>query len=221
MWRNRPRIRAAWKWLALGWLSLAVLLGSEYRGRVTFGGLPVPGATVTATQGSKKFTAITDLDGVYSFPSLSDGTWTIEVEMSRFAPIKQTIAVPPHGPSPVSELQMLPLEEINAQNARVSSNEPKTDAAEKPTQGPDDGLLINGSVNNGAASPFAQFPAFGNNRRGRKGLYTGGIGMTLDNSALDAQPFSLTGQNTPKPAYNRLTGMAVLGGPLKIPHLMP
>ena len=76
-------------------------------------------------------------------------------------------------------------------------------------------------MNNGAASPFAQFPAFGNNRSGGHGLYTGGIGIIVDNSAFDARPFSLTGQDTPKPAYNRLTGMAALGGPLKIPHMLP
>ncbi len=81
-----------------------------------------------------------------------------------------------------------------------------------------DGLLINGSVNNGAASPFAQSAAFGNNRNGGRGLYNGGIGLIFDNSALDARPFSLTGQNTPKVAYNRMTGVATLGGPLKIPH---
>ena len=32
---------------------------------------------------------------------------------------------------------------------------------------PSTGFLVNGSVNNGAASPFAQLAAFGNNRRGR------------------------------------------------------
>ena len=82
-----------------------------------------------------------------------------------------------------------------------------------------DGLLINGSVNNGAASPFAQFAAFGNNRSGAKGLYNGGIGMILDNAGLDARPFSLSGQNTPKASYNRVTGVLTLGGPLRIPHL--
>lgn len=226
MWRNRPKIRATWKWLVLGWLSIAVLFASEYRGRVTFSGLPVPGAPVTAAQGDKKFTAITDPDGVYLFPALPDGTWTVEVEMPGFAPIKQTVEVPPHGPSPVSELQMLPLEQINAQARQTAAPAAQSAStgpppSERPSQSPDDGFLINGSVNNGAASPFAQFPAFGNNRRGGRGLYTGGIGMTLGNSALDAQPFSLTGQNTPKPSYNRLTGMAVLGGPLRIPHWMP
>ena len=29
-------------------------LASEYHGQVTFGGLPVPGATITATQGDQK-----------------------------------------------------------------------------------------------------------------------------------------------------------------------
>jgi hypothetical protein len=83
-----------------------------------------------------------------------------------------------------------------------------------------DGFLINGSVLNGAASPFAQALAFGNFRNGPKGLYNGGIGLIFDNSAWDARPFSLTGQNTPKPAYNRITGVATLGGPLRIPHFL-
>ena len=82
-----------------------------------------------------------------------------------------------------------------------------------------DGFLINGSVLNGAASPFAQAFAFGNFRNRGTGLYNGGLGVIFDNSALDARPFSLSGQNTPKPAYNRITGVATLGGPLRIPHL--
>ncbi len=82
-----------------------------------------------------------------------------------------------------------------------------------------DGLLINGSVNNGAASPFAQFGAFGNNRRGIRSLYNGGIGLIIDNSSLDARAFSLTGQNTPKPDYNKVTGSFNFGGPIKIPGL--
>ena len=62
--------------------------------------------------------------------------------------------------------------------------------------------------------------AFGNNRNGGRSLYNGGVGLTLDNSALDARSFSLAGQNTPKPAYNYLQGAITFGGPLNIPHLM-
>jgi hypothetical protein len=76
-------------------------------------------------------------------------------------------------------------------------------------------------VINGASSPFSQPFAFGNYRNGGRGLYNGSIGLIFDNSALDAQAFSLSGQHTPKPAYNRITGNATLGGPLKIPHILP
>ena len=34
--------------------------GGEHSGQVTFSGLPVPGATVTATSGDKKLTTATD-----------------------------------------------------------------------------------------------------------------------------------------------------------------
>src|SRR5579863_7631370 len=233
--------------LAIAWLSVLSLLASGHQGQVTFGGLPVPGATVTATQGDKKFTAITDPEGLYSFPDLTDGTWTIEVEMLGFSTVKQDVVVAPNAPPAKWELHLLPLTQINSATPAVTApagpvsgtpitaptqapSKPEAAAPAKPQpaneapadlmQSPAEGFLINGSVNNGAASPFAQFAAFGNNRSGTKGLYNGGLGMILDNSALDAQPFSLTGQNTPKPAYNRLTGLVTLGGPLRIPHLL-
>ena len=82
-----------------------------------------------------------------------------------------------------------------------------------------DGLLINGSTNNGASSPFAQAAAFGNNRRGRA-LYNGGFAIVSDNSALNARPYSLTGQDTPNPSYNRVTTGFNFGGPLRIPKLV-
>ena len=45
---------------------------------------------------------------------------------------------------------------------------------------------------------FAGGRAFGNTRSGRN-LYSGGIGLQVDNSAFDAKPYSLTGLDTPKP----------------------
>ncbi|MGA8026265.1 MAG: TonB-dependent receptor [Bryobacteraceae bacterium] len=209
----------------LAFLAVPLVAASEYHGQVTFNDLAVPGATVTAIQKDKKFVAITDPEGLYSLPDLTDGTWTIEIEMLGFATIKQDVEVTPHESSTRWELKLLPLDQIKAQIRRVEVPPPETQPAEPETpqndltQAAADGLLINGSVNNAAASPFAQVAAFGNNRNGAKGLYNGGIGMILDNSALDARPFSLTGQNTPKATYNRLTGVATLGGPLRIPHL--
>jgi hypothetical protein len=235
-----PRVALLLRLLFALFAGAALLSAAVHRGEVTFNGLPVPGVTVTATRDGARFTAITDSQGAYSFPDLPDGLWTVEADMFGFAPMKKEIAVAPGAPPAAWELKLLPLNQIHASvqpparppAAGPSPAPPRPKPAEAgaeepaPAQPSDelaqraaDGLLINGSVNNGAASPFAQAPAFGNNRFGNRKLYNGGIGVILDNSALDARPFSLTGQNTPKPTYNRMTGVATLGGPLQIPHL--
>ncbi len=238
---------------------------------VRFGGLPVPGATVTAEKGDQTMTAVTDAQGAYTFPDLADGTWNLRVEMLGFGVTKQDVTVAPNAPAADLELKMLPFSEIraevkaiaqptvaaapspetpnpakpapakpggfqrtevNATNANATSGgakdappAPGTDAAAAPatselSQRAADGFLVNGSVNNGAASPFAQFAAFGNGRRAGRSLYSGGIGFTLDNSALDARQFSFTGQDTPKPEKNNLQGLLLFNGPIKIPHLL-
>jgi trimeric autotransporter adhesin len=215
-------------------------MASEHHGQVSFGGLPVPGASVTATQGSQQLSTVTDQEGLYSFPDLRDGTWKLQITMSCFAPLSEQIVVTPDAPLAKWELHLLPLDQMRAQietaghagaTAPVSGEPLPVPASAMPSLEPstsegvsnqlaEDGFLINGSVNNGAASPFAQLAAFGNNRIGQKGLYNGSIGAILENSALDARPYSLSGQNTAKPAYNRVTGIATFGGTLKIPHLL-
>lgn len=83
-----------------------------------------------------------------------------------------------------------------------------------------DGFLISGTANNSASSPFALSGAFGNTRRGIRPLYTGNIGFVIDNSALDARPYSLAGINTDRPTYNHMQGMFTFQGPLRIPRLI-
>ena len=61
--------------------------------------------------------------------------------------------------------------------------------------------------------------SFGNARRRRR-QYNGNLAFILDNSALDAKPFSLTGQESPKLAYNHFRVNGTFGGPLKIPKLL-
>ncbi len=215
----------------LAGLIVAVLFASQFGGQVTFNALPVPGATVTAAQTNQHFSTVTDPQGLYTFPNLPAGTWTISVEKLGFAGLTRTVVIGPTTPPANFDLKLLPLDQIQAGLQRIAPPSPAPEPApQKPAPTPEpsiqefdqraaDGLLINGSTNNGAASPFAQMPAFGNNRNNTKSLYTGGIGMILDNSALDASPFSLTGQQTPKPSYSRVTGLLTLGGPLRIPHL--
>jgi hypothetical protein len=83
-----------------------------------------------------------------------------------------------------------------------------------------DGFLVQGSVNNAGTSAFSTNAAFGN-MRGKHDLYTGGLQMTIDNSALDAQPYVLSGASAARPSFNNSWGEAHVQGPLKIPHLMP
>src|SRR5262245_22232861 len=78
-------------------LALVPLYASEHHGIVKFGGLPVPGASVTATQGERRLSTITDPDGVYSFADLADGAWTIQVDMQLFAVQKREIMAPANG----------------------------------------------------------------------------------------------------------------------------
>jgi hypothetical protein len=265
--------------VALG-LPLLPLLGSEHHGTVKFGGLPLPGAAVTAKQGDKSFSAITDFDGHYSFADLPDGAWSLRVEMPLFSPLEQEVTVAAGAPARDWDLKLLPAEQIAAivtpapprlqvaetpapaaasaknpprngkgpppppANTRTAFQRTDLNAAasstpavnnENPAPAADsnntqdagalsqraaDGLLINGSVNNGASSPFAQLQAFGNNRRGVRSLYNGNLGFSLRNAALDARSFSQTGQDTLKPGYNQMQGLASFGGPFKIPGLL-
>ena len=226
-----------------------VSAASEYHGLVTFNGLPLPGATVSATQGSKHLVTVTDRQGFYSFADLPDGTWTIDVQMQCFAPVHQDVAVAANTAQGQWDLKLLPLDAIKAQatvqaapvvagnvpgsvmgsaaqaKAPAAGNaEAKAPEAVKPQEEPDsrasDGLLINGSVNNAASSPFSLAQAFGNTRNGGRNLYNFGLAAIIDNSVLDARPYSLSGLVTPKPAYSQITGVFTLGGPIRIPHVV-
>src|ERR1022692_3866612 len=95
-------------------LAPALVQASEHHGIVRFAGLPVPGATVTATQGEKKVAAVTDPQGIYTFADLADGVWNLQVEMLCFTTLKMEVAVAPNAPSPEWELKLLPFDEIKA-----------------------------------------------------------------------------------------------------------
>jgi trimeric autotransporter adhesin len=239
---------------------------SEHRGQVTVGTVPVPGATVTASQPGKQVVTSTDQDGLYKFADLADGAWTLKVEMIGFTPVSQDVTVAPDSPPSTWELKLRSFDEITRevpasrvapapspstaaakgtpQNAGSPSTPPggfqragvnasnappaPASAAIAPVEPPPpdsplgaaDGLLVNGSVNNAAASPFAQLAAFGNNRRSGRALYTGSVGTILGNSAWDARPFSFTTQSTSKPSYSDAQLVGNFGGPVRIPGLL-
>src|SRR6266436_2881280 len=98
-------------------VALAILAGqglaaSQHAGQVTFGTLPVPGATVTASRDQHQLVTITDQQGVYRLPDLADGVWTIRIEMLGFATITRDVTVAPDSAPSLWELELLPFETI-------------------------------------------------------------------------------------------------------------
>jgi hypothetical protein len=250
-----------------------VVSATEHYGQVGFTGVAVPGATVTATQGDKQIVTTTDQNGLYRFPDLAEGTWTITIEMRGFAPLSREVDVVAGAQAAVWELSLLSFEAITkglpppvSQAAPAASGTQATNgatiraqggrgtvttapagqgfqragvtaaarpagaapatpapAAEQPpadANAANDGFLVNGSVNNGAASPFAQFAAFGNNRRRPGALYNAQAGVTMSSSAWDARNYPITGRQTATPDYNNLHFVGMFQGPLRIPRLL-
>ncbi len=107
-----------------------------------------------------------------------------------------------------------------AAGAGAPAEPPAPEVTNELNQRAADGLLVNGSSQNGASTPFAQNPAFGNNRKGGPRFYNYNVFVNESNSALNAANFSLNGQPTIKPPTNTLTGGLNFGGPMVIPHLI-
>ncbi len=229
----------------LALVSAATAFASAFHGAITYGGLPLPGATVTATHDGKKLTVVTDQGGLYHFDDLADGVWTIQVEMQCFEPIKADVTVAANVQPGNFEMKLLPQDKLLAKTKLVQNpilpipvlkapieektpdqraNNPPPEMPKPPENGDDqsaDGYLVNGSVNNAATSRYSTNPAFGNTRTGSRGLYTGGFAVNIANSALNARPYSISGVESAKSAYDLITNSAYVGGPLKIPHLLP
>jgi hypothetical protein len=241
---TRRRIACISLLCILVWLcGSAPAAASEYHGQIIFGSFPVPGATITATQGTTRVSTVSDQGGLFAFPDLADGPWKIEIEMQGFATVEADVTIAPKTLAAKWELTLLPPDQILARSkmaptplapaansaaptTSVPGNSSNSAAPEMPkppdgaSQQSSDGFLVNGSVNNAATSRFSLDQAFGNRRSNSKSLYTGGLAAILDNSFTDARPYSLSGLNTPKASYNRITGIATFGGPLNIPRLV-
>ena len=231
--RGARRVRTARGFLIL--LLIAPVVGpsvfaaGDQQGQVTFNALPVPGATVTATQGDTKVVVFADVDGRYRLPGLSDGPYTVRVEMMGFTPLTRDLIAGDGAAQPAIELTLAPFEEIRkianiskpvvAAEVVASAERPEPQTAIDPEleRQAAQGLLVNGSVNNAAASPFAQARAFGNARPGQRSLYNGGFGLTLGTAALDARPFSFGAAQAPRPDYTDMQFMGSVGGPFRIP----
>jgi trimeric autotransporter adhesin len=250
------------------WCAVTALMASEHSGMVTFHGLPVPGALVTAVQGDQKFTTSTDDDGTYSFRNLPDGTWTITVEMGGFDKASREVGVGPGAPPPTWDLKLAQPQAAPAPPATATSAPGAPGSAPGGRGGPGgpvppgapaggrgapqmtpeqararaaaqlvaqdnaqsraaavaattaspggDSVTLAGSLGGGGGAGGA---SFGNNVGGGS-QYSGNAAFSLDNSIWDANSYSLSGIQTPKPAFAKGRITTSFGGPLKIPHLL-
>ncbi len=294
---------------------------SAQTGVVKFAGQPVPGATVTASQGGNRITTTTDESGRYELPNLAPGTYAIEVRMFGFQNARREAQIG-SGAQPLEwTLELLPRpREVAQRSQQPQGGFRNIDASDQgdavpaeiaappsdtgaPADGGNEAFLVNGTISNGLQNgqddfgirgPFPGGPggpggpqglegqpgqpgaggpggpgggrfgggafgpgggggfggggrgggrggggfggrgpggrggnrpngngAFIGNRagRGRQGI-NGQASFSLDNSALDARPFSITGQDVPQSAYARARATVSVGGPLRIPKIL-
>jgi len=221
---------------------------SDYFGQVTFNGLPVPGATVTAKQGERAVSVATDEEGIYHLTDLANGLWTLTIEMFGFTPVEREIAVPAEKESPPEALAVRSLDELTRATPAISTADsvrfprvtlkplaapagaPGVATAQKPLvdlatlvgpteMGAAEGLLINGSLNNGASTPFALPRAIGNNRPRPPTMRSYSLGLQFGHSAWDATPYSLTGAAAAKPSYTDTQLLGMFESQVRVPGL--
>jgi Carboxypeptidase regulatory-like domain/TonB dependent receptor-like, beta-barrel len=278
---------------------------------VKFGGQPVPGATVIATQGNHRAVTTTDESGNYELTGLAPGKYTVEVQMFGFQtahkdvqlgpgalavewslelqarqrevverPQRQQAAFRATTENEVDQIAAAPPPEITSQNS-ANANEAFLVNGTLSTsvqngqddfglrgpalgiQGPPGGLPGAGVEGQPAGVPGAPGgpgggPGFGGgggrfgggggggfgggrgggfggpggqrrnrpggfigNRanRGRQGIH-GNVSFQWQGAATDAKSFSLSGQPEVQPNFNNYRWSAVLGGPLRIPHVL-
>ena len=276
--------------LSVGFAAMALHAQS---GLVKSANQPIPGASITATQGDTKVVTTTGENGRYTLPPLAKGAWTIEASMTGFTPVRKQVTDPDVSRSldftlSLQESQVAaminkyssmaqqagnPLESQIQTEANTNQAQP---VAAAPSQGGNEAFLVSGTLSQGLSAGAApdsgsvpqvggrggatdsaagsqNAPGFGGaGGGGGLGSILGGLGggsrgggggrppsggtqagnyklptgihgmafATLNNSELDARPFSITGQDIPQPAYAQSRFGVVLGGPLVIPKIV-
>ncbi|WP_321473157.1 carboxypeptidase-like regulatory domain-containing protein [uncultured Paludibaculum sp.] len=115
------KIRTMLQVCALIPIALAALTAAEQRGVVRFSGLPVPGASVTATLGERTVAVVTGPDGSYEFTDLAEGEYKFKIEMPGFTVMEAKVNVPGTSTGQEWALDMLPLSAMTTEGQPVST----------------------------------------------------------------------------------------------------
>ena len=220
----RPALAVAVS-IAAGLLAVSGQEPEPWSCLAVFSGTPVPGATVTAEQGERRLVTTTDVDGACRLP-LGPGQWSARIEMYGFVPRMSDVTIGAATTPLIWEMTLSPDALDTAVSVVSSDRSPLTvplpaaaPAGETSTTDAGEGLVITGSTYNAAASPFAQPPAFGNHRPGRRSHYSGNLALIGGHSAWDARPFSFAGQAPATHAYADVQVSGSFGGPIRIPFV--
>ena len=187
--------------LLAAWICVTGLMAAEHHGTVKFGGLAVPGASVTAVQGDKRYVTTTDENGYYAFPDLKDGIWKVDIEMMGFAKLSNEVGVAFDGPAAQWTLKFLSLSAITAPPAVPATTAATPAAASAPaatatTGAPKPAASANGERGQQAAGRGAQGAqgARGQANNGRPSLVAGNGFQRVDvNSSGDVAASADTG----------------------------
>ncbi len=199
---------------------LSIATGADYRGKVRYHNQPIPGATVWLTTARLKLMATTDPKGQYEFIGFDSNGDIVSVTVETPCFVVQTL--PATTEATVFELELLP-ESVPCGPAvalQKPSPAPGRTYIAETIQRPLTGYLINGSVDNANDSDFAQSTAIGNVQRGRSAYFASLLG-TLNTSALDAVPYSISGLSPRPPTRTLLGSTARLSGPLSLRRKRP
>ncbi len=185
--------------LTLGVCFLALLIPAACLGQsgvVKSDGLPIPGATVKATQGERILLTVTDANGDFKIDGMGAGTWIVEVDMFGFDHARKEVQI---GQTPAKIDFTLQLRDRTRQagggrggnnnseeagadlggaqiGAQINSGLPDMPQPQVGAEASNESLLVTGSVSQGAQTTGADFgPGF----PGGPGGFPGGPGGNL------------------------------------------
>jgi hypothetical protein len=175
----------------------------RHRGVVKSANQPIPGATVTATQGTATLVTTTDQNGRY-FLQLGRGIWVLEVTMVGFQPtkkestvsnadgeldftlqLKESVAVRLSGSAAIVRDQNGTQEQSQLQNEIESNQVQQVSPAEKEDDS-NEAFLVSGTLSRGSAPST---PADSSSFQSGFGDQTGGQGAGFGTPNLNAPGF--------------------------------
>jgi trimeric autotransporter adhesin len=131
-------------------------------------GQPIPGATITITQGEKSLSTVTDADGHYTFPPLGVGSWKVQVEMFGFQPLQQEADYTQNGGRFDFALQLKESEaaqRIRAFSQRMANGAQQGSGSGARSPQAQTDAELQGLLNNGGTQSFSA-PAAGSGQAG-------------------------------------------------------